>query len=142
MPNVGIVRKLTRMVLVGALALSASLLGAQSASADDYGTLPPGCSLSPRAPIVSGATIVYGGTGYCTSTNVTLFILQLVHNYDLLPDAVAAQMTQSPAAKPFYDLTGVTCDGGGVTEYYVQTSYWATTGDSGRASPTVTLSHC
>lgn len=121
--------------------IATATAGTQTALADNYGTLPPGCSVSPVAPRLSGAKIRYAASGYCNK-NIKLFVVRLVHNYDVLPDALVRELVQSPAARPNYSLSGTTCDNGGTTQYYTEAGYYISTGDAMRTSATRTLTHC
>ena len=128
-----------RTALIAMGLVAGSLLAAAPAYADNYGTMPSGCSLSPSAPHVSGSRVYWSGTGYCSLAYQ--MDSRLVHNYDGLPDVRVA--VASSYSSPSFSAGSNTCDGGGTTQYYTENAfYYRTRDDTARVSGTVTLTHC
>jgi len=119
------------------------LCGATPAQADNIGTIPAGCSITPVDPgtlVVSGQTrVTYGGNAGCNQA-IIIFV-RLVHNYDGLPDVRVKEHSSATTAWSYY---GNTCDNGPTTTEYYSEVGWntASIGDVQRTSATKTLTHC
>lgn len=119
--------------------VAGSLAVAIPAYADDYGTMPSGCSMSPVAPTVVSSHVHYSGTGYCSIAYE--MDTRLIHNYDGLPDVEVADVQSFSI--PSFSGSGSVCDGGGTTQYYTELAfYYNSRGDTQRVSSTKTLTHC
>lgn len=138
--------RLSTVLAITALLGGALFAVSTPAAADSQGTLPSGCSISPTAPGTKGylpnkPKVTFGGSARCggSTTGVTF---KLVHNYNGLPDAVAATGYMGAVGTGSYSNSYSTCDNGGTTEYYteIQLHGWGSTIQ--RASGNRTITHC
>lgn len=113
--------------------------GPLPAVADNSGTLPAGCSISPRTPSISSNRILFGGSALCRAATSADF--RLVHNYNGLPDARVTNVNIPNQGNGDFRYTGTTCDNGGTTQYYSEIQLYVS-GSPQRVSNTVTLNHC
>jgi len=137
-------RGISSILLAVALGIGSPVVGATAAHADDTGTMPAGCTISPVTPSLSGSSVKYAGSGKCSAT-INSFNIRLVHDYDNLPDVRVKTKSQSYTAAPNFSLSDTTCDGGGSTKYYTEAGYYRSAnygGDVIRSSAKKTLTHC
>lgn len=137
-----------KLSLLAVCAVAGGLLTASPAFADNSGTIPSGCSISPSNPTISTLTlstgakqrqIAFGGSATCSKASSAEF--RLVHNYSGVPDARVKTVTQKKTGSDF-DYTGVTCDNGGTTAYYSEIKL-TVSGSPQRISDVKTLTnHC
>ena len=81
-------RKLRATLMATALLIGGGVLTAPAAHAENHGTMPKGCSISPITPKLDAKKrVAYSGSGYCKAIPINNFVAILVHNYDGLPDA-------------------------------------------------------
>lgn len=129
-----------KISLIAAFAVLASVAGASPALADNEGSVPAGCSISPIAPsLVNGGVIYSGGSATCTRASGADF--RLVRNFNGTPD-VRVKNTYIPntsSGKMTHYNTN--CDNGGTGEYYSEIRLYSAVAAQ-RVSRTVTLSHC
>lgn len=128
-----------RLGLLSVGLLLASLAVSTPAVADNSGTLPAGCSISPSTPSLSGSRVVFGGSARCGGASSADF--RLVHNYNGLPDSRVTNVNQRNNGTGNFSYAGTTCDGGGTTQYYSEIRLYVS-GSPQRVSNTVTLNHC
>ncbi|HEU5222642.1 MAG TPA: hypothetical protein VFU07_03060 [Candidatus Lumbricidophila sp.] len=131
-----------KTVLASALLLVGSQLIVGAAPANAAGApMPSGCSLAPSTPAMSGAYVWFGASGYCPAGNgVSRMMVELIHNYDVFPDAWAWDTWDWYG--PGYSASATTCDGGGTTQYYTRASFYRSAGDVWQDSAMKTLTHC
>jgi hypothetical protein len=118
-----------------------ALVVASPAYADNIGTMPSGCGISPSTPSILVAMgyryVTFGGSAHCAGATSIAF--RLVHDYSGLPDVRVAEVTL-----PYSDTSysGHTCDNGGTTKYYSEIAFNGLSTTVQRVSSSVTLSHC
>lgn len=128
-----------------ALLIGGGVLTAPAAHAENHGTMPKGCSISPITPKLDAKKrVAYSGSGYCKAIPINNFVAILVHNYDGLPDARVKISYSSLKERPDYYANGATCDNGGTTQYFTEAGYWRSQPytDVIRTSSQKTLTHC
>lgn len=117
-----------------------SLAVAPPAMADNSGTLPSGCSISPSTPSLStGNRVAFGGSVKCNAASSADF--RLVHNYNGLPDSRVRNVNIRSNGTGNFSYHGVTCDNGGTTQDYSEVRLYVS-GSPQRVSKTVTLTQC
>lgn len=127
------------------LILGGVLVFGAPAYADNIGTVPSGCGISPTAPsgVVVGANVEvrFGGSAHCGSA--TSISYRLVHNYATLPDARVTSWTIGGTSSSYISQI---CDNGGpygaTTPYYSEIALNGTASAVQRVSKTVTINHC
>lgn len=127
--------------IVASVALSAGLLLGivGPAHADNVGTMPSGCSITPTAPSIATAKkVLFGGSEKCKGTSSVDF--RLVHNYNGLPDVRVKNVNIIGANHTYH---GTTCDNGTkTTQYYSEIALRGLSKAVQRVSATKTLTHC
>lgn len=128
----------TGLAVIG-LTLAAALTPATAALADNVGSMPSGCSATPRTPGLSSTKkVTYGGSTSCVYAQVSFF--RLVHNFDGLPDARVAEQSYTGKDNSY---SGSTCDNGtATTPYYSEVGWSSSLGTVQRVSKTISLTHC
>lgn len=129
-----------RISMLGVGLVFASVAIAAPAMADNSGTLPSGCSISPTTPSLDSAKRIYfGGYAHCGAAPSADF--RLVHNYDNVPDYRVKNANVGNSGTGNFQYFTLTCDSGGAKQYYSEIKLYVS-GSPQRVSKTVTLSPC
>ena len=128
-------------MLLAITLIAGGLLAAAPAYADNAGTVPSGCSISPNRPtilVVSEARrVTFGGSANCNAASSIDF--RLVHNFTTFPDVRVRQVNIAQSQASY---TGSTCNNGGSKQYYSEIALRGLSTTVQRVSSTVTLTTC